>query len=265
MVRAEQHRLRQSFRRARAVYDREARVQDAVAAHLLALLETAQPDFAPRLALEAGCGTGLLSSRLLARYGSSLTTFWANDLLAEHEEDLRGRPNPPHTQLHFLAGDIEQIDLPTGLDLVISSSTLHWAGDLPRLTARLAACLRADGILALALYGPDNLRELRELTGDGLDYPTLGGMRAHLAPWGTVLLSREEHQRLWFRDPRAVLGHLRHTGANALTRRGWTRDGLARFVQDYQARFGEDRGVPLSYHPLYLLLQRTDVSPGGAP
>ncbi|OQX15819.1 MAG: malonyl-[acyl-carrier protein] O-methyltransferase BioC [Desulfobulbaceae bacterium A2] len=257
MVQPDRQRLRQSFRRARAAYDTEARIQDETAARLLALLERARPNFAPRLALEAGCGTGLLSARLLTRYGPSLTCLWANDLLAEHQENLDRLPNPHRVPIHFLAGDIEQIALPAGLDLVISSSALHWAGDLPRLTSRLANTLQPDGILALALYGPDNLRELRELCGHGLDYPSLEDMRTLLAPWGTLLICQEQQQCLWFDSPLAVLRHLRRTGANALTRRGWTRGDLARFITDYQARFGGERGVPLSYHPLLLILHRS--------
>lgn len=264
MNRPDPERVRQSFQRARAVYDEEARAQAATAARLLALLAEARPDFAPRLALEVGCGTGILSRGVLARYGATLTACVVNDLVAEYEEDLRRLPNPHGVGLRFLAGDIEEIDLPPGIDLVVSSSTLHWVRDLARLTARLAGCLRPGGMLALSLYGPDNLRELRALTGSGLDYPSLEELRRLAAPWGRVLVSCEEPCRLWFDHPLDVLRHLRDTGANAITRRGWTRGELTRFIQGYQSRFGSGGRVSLSYHPLFIVLE-TGMTGGRQP
>jgi hypothetical protein len=69
----------------------------------------------------------------------------------------------------------------------------------------------------------------------------------------TLLHCEEQRQRIFFQDVGALLAHLRATGVNALTKRGWSRARLQSFSRQYTKRFSSDQGVPLTYHPMYFL------------
>lgn len=253
MPAADKELVRRRFARALATYEAEARVQADVAARLLTLLAETLPDFAPKSALEIGCAGGLLTD-LLARRLPALETIAANDLAPEYGAVLAARSRDWRPTLTFLPGDIETLPLAGLFDLIASSSALQWVHDLPGLAAKLARHLRPGGALAIALYGPDNCRELRELTGAGLDYPSPAELEAALSPHFRVPLLREERRIRRFPDGPAVLRHLKATGVNALSPAEtgrWTRGRLARFAAEYRERFGDAEGVRLTYHPLY--------------
>lgn len=247
--------LKRRFARAAATYDHQAEIQHRVATHLLELLDKAQAT-APRRVLEIGCCTGLLTARLAARWGQTMETLYLNDLVADFLPRIEARPGMDKVCHEFLAGDVEKIALPERLDLVLSSSTLHWIEDLYALLDRLHACLRPGGWLAISLYGRDNLVEIRELTGIGLRYHELDGLGRMVGDRFEVLAAVEERHRLLLASPLAVLCHLRHTGVNAVAKEGWSPGRLRRFNEAYQERFGAVNGVPLTYHPLFLIARR---------
>lgn len=244
--------LGRRFARARATYEQEARVQTLVADTLLEHLLATLPGTAPESALEIGCCTGMLTQRLVERL-PMLQDLSVCDLVAAFRHCIEEKSRAWRQRVTFLAGDIETLALPDCYDLILSSSTLHWVHDFPALSARLARHLRAKGALAIALYGPDNFREIREITGFGLGYYDLEAVGRILSRHFRLQLARESREKLWFPDPLAVLRHLRATGVNALHSGGWTRGRLTAFAAAYRQRFGTARGVPLTYHPLYLV------------
>ncbi len=243
--------IRRRFERAAATYDRQAVIQDRVAGRLLDLLAAHCPA-APGRVLEIGCCTGLLTRHVLTRYGT-IGEMVVNDLVDSFRATVLERCAGLGAEIRFLAGDIEQIALPGLFDLVISSSTFHWFHDLDGVLAKLRCHMEADGCLAFAMYGPNNLREIRDLTGIGLDYPDLRTLRATVEHHFTVLACEERLETLVFADAVAVLRHLRQTGVNALTGAAWSRGRLGRFGREYAERFGDGNGVRLSYHPMFVL------------
>ncbi len=243
--------IRRRFERAAATYDRQAVIQERVAAKLLALLVVHGPA-APRRVLEIGCCTGLLTRQVLERC-DTITDMVVNDLVEGFRTRVLERCGHLGATLGFLAGDIEEIPIPGRFDLVISSSTFHWFHDLAGVLARLHRHLEQDGCLAFAMYGPDNLREIRELTGIGLEYPDLDSLRALVERHFTVLACEERLETLVFADPMAVLQHLRQTGVNVPAGASWSRGRLARFERDYGAMFADGAGVRLSYHPMFVV------------
>jgi malonyl-ACP O-methyltransferase BioC len=239
--------LRSRFQRAAGSYDSQALIQERTAEHLLDLLAQ-QGGAAPQRALEIGCGSGLLTRRLLARC-CGIEELTINDLA----------PTLPacSTRLRLLPGDIETLPLPGPFDLIISSSALHWLHDLKSLLKKLSAHLNPGGSLAFSLYGPDNLREIKALTGLGLRYSSLAAVAAMLRDSGlAVLHSSEEAAVLHFASPQDVLRHLRQTGVNALSREPWSRARLECFCAEYRARFSASGGVALTYHPMYCIAKR---------
>ncbi len=244
--------IRQRFRRAAATYDAEAAIQRTTAEYLLGILEQVAR-IKPRYTLEIGSCTGILTSRFLARYHGAVHRLYLNDLVDEMQPLLL-RKIADHLHLvTFLPGDIEEIEIPGGLTCILSSSTFHWLHDPGELLQRLAAGLAPGGILAFSLYGPDNMREIREICGIGLRYRCLEETTRLLPHSMTLLAAREYRRTLWFRDGTAVLRHLRRTGVNALRPEPWNRKRLARFNAAYREHFSGPRGAALTYHPLFIV------------
>lgn len=240
------------FEQAAITYEQQATIQVLVADRLLALLDAVAPGEQPTTALEIGCCTGLLTGKLVERL-PSLTNLTVSDLVPAFSPWVKQKIGDHVSQLSFLAGDIETLSLPRKYDVIISSSTLHWVHDLPTLARKLGHHLHDNGLLAVSLYGIDNLREIRTVTGMGLQYRDLARLITVFTRDFEILVSDESRETLWFPDPISVLRHLRATGVNALGQRPWSRRELSAFNREYADRFSGDHGVQLTYHPMYLI------------
>ncbi len=239
------------FARAAETYDNQAMLQKRVADRLLALVDDHLPEPLQSV-LEIGCCTGILTRKLAAKF-PALEVFHINDLVAGFSNQVAGIQTS--AQVTFLPGDIEAIPLPRQYQLIISSSTFHWLHDLPVFFAKLQQHLAPGGLLAFAMYGPENLQEIRALTGNGLEYLPLAQISAMLAEHFVVQATAESLESLQYPDPLAVLQHLRETGVNALAGSGWNKQQLHKFIRQYQEQFNGEKGVTLTYHPMYLLAQ----------
>ena len=101
-------------------------------------------------------------------------------------------------------------------------------------------------MLAFNTFTPDNLHEIKELTGEGLTYPTAGQLREWLSTYFRIVHEEEGNIALTFRHPLEVLRHLKYTGVTA---------NASCVCRDYQERFpSADGGVTLTYRPLYILV-----------
>jgi malonyl-CoA O-methyltransferase len=153
-----------SFGARAAVYEAHADLQEAVAKRLAALLPARE---APRV-LELGCGTGLLSRHLLARYpdGSFVLTDTASAMIAECRRNL-SVSGPRRVSFEVMdAGEAGGHD---ELDLIVTSMTLHWVADPLASLPRLRKMLAPEGVLLFATLGPDSFAEWRTvLATEGL-------------------------------------------------------------------------------------------------
>jgi malonyl-ACP O-methyltransferase BioC len=241
------------FQRAAASYEQQALIQQRTAVHLLDLL-TEHRDSSPQTqrVLEIGCCTGLLTRRLVERV-QGIKELVLNDLVPDFAARMDTSSLAPSVLL--LPGDIETLPLPGPFDLIISSSTFHWLQHLDSLLARLATAMNPGGTLAFSLYGPDNLCEIHQLTGIGLDYLSLPDIEVMVRRYFSLLHSSEQQEVLCFASPQEVLHHLRQTGVNALNRSPWTRTQLQQFSAEYRRCFSKGQQVGLTYHPLYFIAQ----------
>jgi len=249
-------RIRQRFTRAASTYDRQAVIQLRVADRLLSLLGQ-NPGPHPKILLEIGCCTGLLTSRLAQQF-KGLTTLYVNDLVPQFKARVAEKIDRD-VNLVFLTGDIESLELPSGLDLIISSSTFHWLEDLPALFQRLYEHMAPGGTFAFSMYGRDNLRELRAITGTGLQYYGLDDVEHLVRKYFTLAASDEERITIHFKSPVDMLHHLRETGVNSLDETLWSRSRLNDFIQRYQDRFGDQNQVRLTYHPIYCIARKEAI------
>jgi len=241
--------VRERFGRSLAGYDAEASVQGRMARQLAAEILNRGGEVYDS-ALEIGCGTGLLSRELARRL--QIRKVVANDLVEEcGRRAAAAMKLPPGAAFSFRPGDIEKIDLPTAaFDLVAANAVFHWLDDPAGLFERLAATLRAGGLLAFTTFGPENLLEVAAVGGRGLHYPSIDEVAALVERRFSLLHRQECREVLRFSSPRRVLEHLRRTGANGLERTGWTRGGLSAFEREYRKRFGKGDEVTLTYHSL---------------
>lgn len=239
-------------------YDRYAMAQH----HIYTELERMMADRPRRCwerVLEIGCGTSGLSKYIDERHD---TRHWTlNDLDSRMVEYGAFAPRsgiPPEYRL----GDAESIDLGTGYDLIISASALQWMHDPERLVRQLWTKLRPGGLLLLSTFGPENLREVRRLTGRGLSYASM----AEVSRWLHGLATLEVHEELYtltLATPRDVLLHLKRTGVTATSDSVgfWTADKLRTFYDEYSQLYSTPEGVALSYHPIYMCAESSAVAP----
>ncbi|MDO4164280.1 MAG: malonyl-ACP O-methyltransferase BioC [Bacteroides sp.] len=250
------------FAHSRSTYEREASVQRQVAEKMMRLLtETMQAEGVTpaelsarfRHVVELGCGTGSFSRILWSRLKPE--SLLLNDLCPEMEECVEALCTSPSVRFH--PGDAEMLDFPGGTDLIASCSTLQWFNNPAAFFARCHCSLTTDGILAFSTFGAENMKQIRQLTGNGLNYLPLHRLEEMLAPHFHILHAEEEIVSLPFDNPIAVLKHLKQTGVTGTEKKVWTRGRLEAFCNEYIRRFGNEKGkVELTYHPIYLIVQK---------
>lgn len=242
------------FSASAASYDRYAVAQKHIYQRLGELLETTGQKSFDRV-LEVGCGTAGLS-----KYVDNLceVKHWTlNDLGSCMLEHGDFRPRYASTP-ELIMGDAEQIDLGMDYDLIISASAIQWFHDGEAFVRSLHNRLRPGGILLLSTFGPENLIEIKTLTGQGLHYHSL----TEISDWFrdyTDLQLMDEVYPLSFSTPREVLLHLKRTGVTATSAHSsvWTAERLRTFEHTYTEQYGQpEGGVPLTYHPIYIVARR---------
>lgn len=250
--------IAQRFAKARETYPEAARVQYQVAERMIAMLRLyAYTDGGsyPHSILEIGCGTGIYSRLLYRAFRPD--RLMLNDLCSDMEQSLDDLTALPG--VFFLPQDAENMPFPHDMGLITSCSTLQWFTAPEIFFARCHEALPPGGILAFTTFGPQNLNEIRSLTGNGLHYPAAHELldMLHRQQFST-LWHEEEVVSLAFPTPLHVLKHLKQTGVTGTEKRMWTRSHLQRFCDDY-VRFAArpDGGVTLTYHPLYFIVKKT--------
>jgi malonyl-CoA O-methyltransferase len=148
--------IAQSFSARAESYESHAGLQSAVAARLAGFL----PELTRPRVLELGCGTGLFSRHLVRRYpeGRFVMTDVAPAMIAECRRNLASL-SP--AQISYEVMDAGQAGGHAGLDLIVSSMTLHWLADPVSSLERLRWLLNPGGLLLYATLGPESFAEWR--------------------------------------------------------------------------------------------------------
>lgn len=143
-----------NFSAAAAAYDTWAAAQDRIAEELVARLP---PALAPARVVELGCGTGLLTARLLARFpaASVLGLDLARGMVEACRRRFRGEP-----RARFEEADAEDPRAARPADLVALSCTAQWFADPEGTLRRWAGALRPGGAVAAALLVRGSYAEL---------------------------------------------------------------------------------------------------------
>ncbi len=240
------------FSKAQATYDDNALAQKMIACRLCDLVSGAAPeDCTWKSMFEVGCGTGLLTRIILSRF--AFETVHINDIsdaFVPLFSDLNKRYN-----YGFYVEDAEEIVLNRKYDLIISSSVFQWFNDVPSFLEKTGRHLYPGGIFAFSTFGQENMREIKTLTGTGLDYFSTEKWRELLSVHFEIVHVEEETIELQLNSPKDVLTHLKQTGVNALKNQSgvWTPSKIRQFENTYRNLFSNGEKVKLTYHPLYFI------------
>lgn len=201
--------------------------------------------------LEVGCGTCGFTKYLDELH--SVRDWTLNDL---SETGIQYGAFSPRSGIkpQYIIGDAEAVDLGEGYDLIVSASVLQWLHDPKSFIRRLYGLLGDGGVLLVSTFGVENLREIRHLLGQGLSYAPTSEVRS----WLRHAEVEEELYPIYFSTARDVLLHLKRTGVTGLGRGApfWTVQRLRQFEREYEERYRSDLGLSLSYHPIYLCVQK---------
>ena len=133
--------------------------------------------------LDAGCGTGRLTSELAARVpaGFVVGADLSADMLAGAAATLSHAAAPDQGRRWALVrASLVELPFHAAFDVVFSTATFHWIRDHPRLFASVRDALRPGGRLVAQCGGGPNLAVLHaRARALGATEP----FRAHLADW----------------------------------------------------------------------------------
>jgi malonyl-CoA O-methyltransferase len=245
----------QRFKNSQKTYVLQAHVQKEICEKLFQLMQDHHVDFQRKTIFEIGCGTGNLSKIVLKNF--DLNHYYLNDLYAEVRENFE-----ENSIFQWCIGDVENIAFPQSLDVIISSSAMQWLTDIGHVLNKCSQALNKHGFLCFSTFGNNNLKEIKESTGQGLTYLDIEDLKSKLIEQGfEVVLLKQELKKLYFAHPKDVLSHLKATGVTATTSNfRWTKQSLNQFYDDYSKYKSDEEDslglYGLTYHPIYCIARR---------
>lgn len=241
-----------SFARNRETYSQNAVVQKEIAVQLGKLIQKYTNKNIENKVFEIGCGTGFLTEELL-RY-IKINRFLINDLVLEMKNFVSEIFSENSFQNYqFISGDVNKIKTDEKFDLIASGSTFQWIKEPREFYKNLSKSLQKDALLVFNTFGKNNLKEIRTITGNGLQYYTTEEIRCFLKPYFTIEYAKQETHKLYFENPCKVLKHLQLTGVNGLQKQVWTKSKHLDFIKKYEQLFTVNDKVELTYDVIYFV------------
>ncbi|EAL1376769.1 malonyl-ACP O-methyltransferase, partial [Campylobacter jejuni] len=183
---------------------------------------------------EFGCGRGELSKKL--QNFITFDEYLKNDIL-----DFKENSNI----LIFDMNEISKQDLSKEkFDLIVSNATLQWL-DLKQIIPSLRDMLNQNGILLLSTFAKQNLKEIKQSTGFGLNYFSLNELEQIFKIYFNEVKITQELVELSFDNALDVFRHLKLSGVNSLGFYPLNKGFLKEFEEKFQNK--------LTYHPVFIL------------
>ncbi|EDP5671568.1 malonyl-ACP O-methyltransferase BioC [Campylobacter jejuni] len=214
-------------------YEKHAKVQDFMGLKLCEILKDLKISHFEKV-FEFGCGRGELSKKL--QNFITFDEYLKNDIL-----DFKENSNI----LIFDMNEIAKQDLSKEkFDLIVSNATLQWL-DLKRILPSLRDMLNQNGILLLSTFAEQNLKEIKQSTGFGLNYFSLNELEQNFKVYFNEVKITQELVELSFDNALDVFRHLKLSGVNSLGFYPLNKDFLKEFEEKFQNK--------LTYHPVFIL------------
>ncbi|EFP1410420.1 malonyl-ACP O-methyltransferase, partial [Campylobacter jejuni] len=184
-------------------YEKHAKVQDFMGLKLCEILKNLRISHFEKV-FEFGCGRGELSKKL--QNFITFDEYLKNDILDFKENS---------SILIFDMNEIAKQDLSKEkFDLIVSNATLQWL-DLKRIIPSLRDMLNQNGILLLSTFAEQNLKEIKQSTGFGLNYFSLNELEQIFKVYFNEVKITQELIKLSFDNALDVFRHLKLSGVNS--------------------------------------------------
>ncbi|HED6108897.1 TPA: malonyl-ACP O-methyltransferase BioC, partial [Campylobacter jejuni] len=213
-------------------YEKHAKVQDFMGLKLCEILKDLKISHFEKV-FEFGCGRGELSKKL--QNFITFDEYLKNDILDFKENS---------SILIFDMNEIAKQDLSKEkFDLIVSNATLQWL-DLKRIIPSLRDMLNQNGILLLSTFAEQNLKEIKQSTGFGLNYFSLNELEQIFKVYFNEVKITQELIKLSFDNALDVFRHLKLSGVNSLGFYPLNKGFLKEFEEKFQNK--------LTYHPVFI-------------
>ncbi|ECQ6433912.1 malonyl-ACP O-methyltransferase BioC [Campylobacter jejuni] len=217
-------------------YEKHAKVQDFMGLKLCEILKDLKISHFEKV-FEFGCGRGELSKKL--QNFITFNEYLKNDILNFKENS---------NILIFDMNEIAKQDLSKEkFDLIVSNATLQWL-DLKRIILSLRDMLNQNGILLLSTFAKQNLKEIKQSTGFGLNYFSLNELEQIFKVYFNEVKITQELVELSFDNALDVFRHLKLSGVNSLGFYPLNKGFLKEFEEKFQNK--------LTYHPIFILCKK---------
>lgn len=253
--------MRAAFEKAALSYDAAAVLQQEVASRLVERMD--MMTMQPVSILDVGSGTGFVSHLLAARYPKAKIT--AVDLAINMLKQARSKRSFKqrwNKRFNYVNAEVENLPFAdASVELVISSLTLQWCQDLPKVFSEIRRVLAPGGLLLFSSFGPDTLKELRQSWAAVDEAPHVNQF-IDMHDVGDALLQSGfadpvmdmEMLTLTYKDVQSVMRDLKEIGAhNVMQGRSQSITGknkLKKMIQHYE-QFRCNDTIPVSHEVVY--------------
>lgn len=234
--------VKNQFKKSLDKYEENALVQAIMADKLIESL--GRREFSS--VLELGCGTGLLTKRLIQSV--SYKKYYANDIVEKSKVYL----DKILTDYVFLGGNAQRLQVNGKFDLIISNAMFQWFSDLEKALLYYQRMLNKGGTIAFTTFAPDNFKEIKSLTGLTLEYKTCEEIQLITEKFFTVKHIENFDYTLKFTNPLEILAHMKNTGVNALSTKHWGIKDVKDFCDRYKEEYPD---LTLTYSPVIVVAE----------
>ena len=259
------HALR--FNRSASAYESHAEIQSRMAEKLVGLSQ----DLHPGNILEFGCGTGILTRRLLQRFpiASLLATDAASAMLDEARKRTGARSSD---SLKFAEQDAGgstkaslEISSQSPYGLLASNALVQWFSNLENHLRFASQLVKPHGAYLVSGFAQSNFPELNSILAQPpFSYQTFPGQdsesirkAADRAGWKVETIQEWEEVEL-LPSAMEVLHRIQALGSTRDPKEGGrlNRKNLNYLITEYERRFSQPEGVRLTWKPWAALLKK---------
>jgi len=257
-------------------YDQYAHVQKTMRDILIEfMLQNNKDTLRVKNILEIGCGTGYLTCALTELFPSAHIT--AVDIAPGMITEIK--PKLKNNSVDFICGDIEEINLNTTYDIIISNATFQWFNHMPITMKKLYAALNPKGILCFSTFGKYTFCELnecfektrqlmsiKESISSGQSFYNLNelatlckdAVRNEMNHNKIVVQSKEIFEYEYFNNCKDFFYSIKKIGANNSNKDGRRTSPafIKKVINLYNENFRENNKIKATYHCLFYKMMK---------